>query len=226
MTDLRKISDKIYWLEGTGYCSNTFLIFEDKGFLIIDPGLPQNYERVINILSRYDALNTDGIIILTHMHFDHIGATRRLVKKLHLKVAIHENEKNYVETGDVYNTVALLFGVDKLEPIHVDKALKNHDKIVLDGTELEIIHAPGHTTGSICILDIERGILFSGDTLFAGGSFGRTDLPTGNTVELLNSLELLESLDIKILCPGHGEIVSKDVNQNIKLAKRYLQEII
>ena len=74
---------------------------------------------------------------------------------------------------------------------------------------LEIIGTPGHTPGSICILEHKTGVLFSGDTKFAGGGYGRTDIG-GSESEMMKSLELIESLDYTVLCPGHGDIEDRE----------------
>jgi glyoxylase-like metal-dependent hydrolase (beta-lactamase superfamily II) len=72
--------------------------------------------------------------------------------------------------------------------------------------ELEFIHTPGHTKGSVCILEKKSGVLFSGDTLFADGNYGRTDLLGGSQEQMDKSLALLKTIDYKVLCPGHGRI--------------------
>ena len=83
------------------------------------------------------------------------------------------------------------------------KALEDKDKLKLKGLELEVLHTPGHTPGSICLYGDKR--LFSGDTLFAGG-VGRTDLPGGNFRQLKDSLEhkILKLSDEVVVYPGHG----------------------
>jgi glyoxylase-like metal-dependent hydrolase (beta-lactamase superfamily II) len=73
---------------------------------------------------------------------------------------------------------------------------------------LEFFHTPGHTDGSICILDRKTWALFSGDTKFAGGAYGRTDL-MGNTEKMEASLILIEHIPYKLLCPGHGKLEKK-----------------
>jgi glyoxylase-like metal-dependent hydrolase (beta-lactamase superfamily II) len=74
--------------------------------------------------------------------------------------------------------------------------------------ELEVINTPGHTPGSICILEKKTKTLFSGDTLFDKGIYGRTDLG-GSEIELKKSIKKLYELDWKILCPGHGQITKR-----------------
>lgn len=74
--------------------------------------------------------------------------------------------------------------------------------------ELEIFNTPGHTDGSVCFFERKMGILFSGDTKFAHGSYGRTDLG-GSDEKMEKSLAEIEKIPYKLLCPGHGEIEKK-----------------
>jgi glyoxylase-like metal-dependent hydrolase (beta-lactamase superfamily II) len=82
--------------------------------------------------------------------------------------------------------------------------LSEGGKIAFGGFGLKIIHVPGHTPGSIALFEEKGKLLFSGDTLFAGGGVGRADLPLGNEKELKRSLEKLGGIKRKKLCPGHG----------------------
>jgi len=96
--------------------------------------------------------------------------------------------------------------------------------ILLKGGEIlggfEVIHTPGHTPGGICLYDPVSKILFSGDTVFQDGSFGRTDLYGGNTKKLIDSIKKLTQLDVSIMYPGHGDAVAEDANDQIKMSLR------
>lgn len=226
MTKPIAITRNVFWIPSTGYSSNVYLVKGNDEFAIIDVGLPRNYQIVVESISRLDLIGKKGLIILTHMHYDHIGATKKVSSACNLPVAIHKNEKIYLENGDSFYTVALLFGENEIEPIDVDYELLNGDSFNLGKSVLEIIHTPGHTFGSIVIYDRKNKILFSGDTVFSSGSFGRTDLPTGNIYELVDSLKKLSRLDVEILCPGHGDVVYKNASNQIKLALKYALSIM
>ena len=79
-----------------------------------------------------------------------------------------------------------------------------------------MIHTPGHTPGSICLYEAQSKSLFSGDTVFPYGSVGRTDLPGGSSRDLIRSISRLVKLDVSVLYPGHGEVTSNNVNEQIK----------
>jgi glyoxylase-like metal-dependent hydrolase (beta-lactamase superfamily II) len=133
-----------------------------------------------------------SLIVNTHNHFDHVGGNHYL----DLKVAMHLEDATPYEEGDDLATVAGIFG-KSMGRMKVDLKLKEGDKI----GEFEVLHTPGHTRGGICLYDGET--LISGDTVFAGGGFGRVDLG-GNQQDMVNSLERLSKLEVEKLLPGHG----------------------
>ena len=116
-------------------------------------------------------------------------------------IAIHEKDAPIIEKGDEKASYADFFD-GHLKPRRVDKKLRDGD--VING--LKIIHTPGHTPGSICLLDEKKGILFSGDTIFSDG-IGRTDMPGGDNAALADSIEKITNLKFAKLLPGHGEPV-------------------
>ena len=141
----------------------------------------------------------------THNHYDHTGGNRYF----NLEVAMHEVDAEAFERGDDDVTVASMFG-GSTEGMKVDRKLHEGDKI----HDFTVFHTPGHTKGGICLYDGET--LISGDTVFAGGGFGRTDIG-GDVNDMQNSLEKLNKLDVKYLLPGHGPCTS-DGSRHIKMA--------
>ena len=168
------------------YQVNTYLLFNDAGeALVIDPG----YEADAIL----DALEgkTLKAIVLTHGHFDHVGAVKELVAETGCEVYIHAAEATLppmMTAGELYYTRTYAEG-DTVTPI--------------SGVELKVLHTPGHTPGSVCLLWGDQ--MFSGDTLFEG-SCGRVDFPGGDPQEMLKSLHRLASLQAEYqVHPGHGE---------------------
>ena len=128
-----------------------------------------------------------SMLVLTHAHIDHTSG-------------VADDWKNvYLHKGDFFD--GPFFKIPKqAKPI-------DFEKIKWGDFELEILHTPGHTLGSICLFERKKKILISGDTLFADG-IGRTDL--GGDEKLMGkSVALLAKLEWKILCPGHGELAKK-----------------
>jgi len=152
-------------------------------------------------------------IFLTHSHFDHASAASDL-KKIGCKVVMHRKE---YETMKTY--MSQFFAM--VEP---DIFVEGGEIFKTGGLKLKILHTPGHTSGSICLYEPDKKWLFSGDTVFPYGSFGRVDLPGGSAVELIRSLEMLSKLEVDMLYPGHEEPVKNGnhILNSLKNAKKFL----
>ena len=175
------------------YQTNTYLLANDTEAVVIDPG----YEADTIL----DALAGKALkaILLTHGHFDHVGAVKELVAGTGCDVYIHAAEATMppmVTAGPLYFTHTYDEG-DTVSPIA--------------GLELTVLHTPGHTPGSVCLLMGRE--MFSGDTLFAC-SFGRTDLPGGDPRKMMESLRRLASLQGNFFIhPGHGGSTTLDAEK-------------
>ena len=224
LTDLIKIMPKIQMLRvSESFTSNVYLIGQEE-YLVIDTGL--NAQNLIDAMKKSNiSLENLQNIILTHSHVDHIGGLNELVEKTSADVSIHESEANYVEEGDKEATAAAIFSLP-LKGTPIARRLQDGDIIRFDEFVFEVLHTPGHTCGSICLYEKQARILFSGDTVFAHGSFGRTDLPPGgNSKDLINSLKRLADLDIEFLAPGHMDVVNNGqshIKKSYEVAKTYL----
>jgi len=185
-----------------GMGANCYLVSCDKTnqAFLVDPGAGSKM-----ILNSVKENKMDiSLIILTHGHFDHIGAVEFLRKELNAKVAIHKNDAEMLLNPE--KNLSRFIGMDiSLSPAEI--MLEDNEKIMVGELEVKVLHTPGHTPGSICLLT-EQG-LFSGDTLFAG-SIGRTDFPGGNMTQLLQSIEkkLLDLNDDTKVFPGHETITT------------------
>ena len=207
---IKRIGNNIVLLKLSDSDSNIYII-DDAA---IDSGTGFNFSRLYTLLKVLKKSVADiKQVINTHGHFDHIGGNGYFINA---KIAIHENDADIIETGDIERSVADFFD-GKLKPRTVDMKLKEGDVLNIGGMELEVIHTPGHTPGSICLYNRKDGILFTGDTIFANG-VGRTDLPGGDPNALRESIEKLKKLDVKIILPGHGEPVLENAKNVIENA--------
>lgn len=140
-------------------------------------------------------------ILLTHGHFDHIGAALDIKAEYGIKIYAHEDEKD-VLTSDA--NVASMMGMRLC--VDADEYVRDRQTLLFGGVKYEVIHTPGHTKGGCCYYVASDKVLFSGDTMFCQ-SYGRTDFPTGSYSEIINSItqKLLKLDDDVIVYPGHNE---------------------
>lgn len=172
--------------------------------MIIDPG--GDGEKIIDYLEK-NKLNPT-ILINTHGHGDHIGGNKELKSKYpDIQICIHNDDAEMLT--DPYKNLSLLGGVRYVSP-SANRILNHNDEIVFDEYTFKVFHLPGHTPGGIGLYSDsayngEAPVIFSGDTLFAGG-IGRTDLPGGNHDLLIQSIKsCIFTLDERtIVHPGHG----------------------
>lgn len=183
-------------ITGGMYESLSYLICEGDGAVLIDAGVKS--DKVVAAASEMKV--SIEKIILTHGHIDHIVELDNLVQKTNAKAYIHIDDEVAL-TDARYNVSAYTFAA---------QSLNTKCEIVRDGSilrlgdlELKVIHTPGHTPGSICIL--AENNLFSGDTLFNFG-YGRVDLPNGSFEALYSSIvdRLFSLPDDMSVYPGHG----------------------
>jgi len=131
-------------------------------------------------------------IIITHTHWDHIVNLPLLQQKGNPEVYAFDQEKT-----------------------DADHTLKEGDIVEICGLHFEVIHTPGHINDAICLYNKEQKILFSGDTVFPDGGFGRTDLEEGDQSKMVQSLKRIATLDVQELYAGHEPITTKNVNNQI-----------
>ena len=141
------------------------------------------------------------LIVNTHGHTDHIEALAGLKEATGAELAIHELDAPML--GDPMLSGAAMWGFSQ-EDVAADRVLREGDEIAIPETDvtLSVLHTPGHTPGSICLLG--EAVLFTGDCLFAGG-IGRVDLPGGDERAMMASLARLAKLNAALVVyPGHG----------------------
>lgn len=193
--------------------ANVYLLI-DENISIIDAGGDSAF--LIKALSRYVNPKDVEYVFLTHSHFDHAMAVPDL-KKLGCKVVTHSLEFDLLKRG--LTTLGYIY---HFEP---DVLVRGGERFDLGEIELEVIHTPGHTSGSVCYYEPRRKWLFSGDTVFKYG-FGRYDLPSGNPYDLLKSLELLSNLEVENLYPGHEDFVEGNAKRYILKNLEVLKSVI
>ncbi|MEW6380849.1 MAG: MBL fold metallo-hydrolase [bacterium] len=170
---------------------------QQKKLAVIDPGgeVEELWRRI------QDSGYSLEYIINTHGHIDHIAGNLDLKNKSQAQILAHAGDVPFMTSRQEF--LALMLPGAQPSPVP-DQLLTDGQVIQLGSIGLKVLHTPGHTPGGICLLT--DNILFTGDTLFAGG-IGRTDLPGGNYSQLIHSIrDKLFCLDERlIIMPGHGD---------------------
>jgi len=179
--------------------SNSYIVGdeESKEAILIDAG--DEPERLLGELASSD-LKLKAIVA-THGHFDHVLAVDYIRKRTGAPFYLHGADAPIL--ASMQERARLLLGLELGPPPRVDKYLKEGDEFTIGRYTFEVLHTPGHSPGSICLLG--ENVLFSGDTLFAG-SIGRTDTPGGNFLLLAESVtkKLFALPENTRVYPGHG----------------------
>ncbi len=183
-------------------CKNTDT---NEGF-IVDPG--GNELKISTNISKMEM--TPKAILLTHGHYDHIGAVAQLKNRYNIPVYVANAEKELI--GNARFNLSMAFGYPM--SISADNYLEDGDKFEMAGFSIEFIATPGHTKGSGCFYLPQTNVLLSGDTLFCA-SRGRTDFPGGSESEILRSIreKLLTLPENTLVLPGHEESTSIDAER-------------
>ena len=182
---------------------NTYVLYNEKNeCIIIDPGsyFPEEQQELKAFIDK-NAL-TPKMLLNTHCHLDHVFGNKFIAETYNLTLQMHPKEEVVLQFAP---TSGLMYDMpfDNYQGEFI--FLNEGDKIVLGEDELEIIHTPGHSPGSICFYCKAQNFIIGGDVLF-NGSIGRTDLPLGDHQSLINSIKqkLFVLPDDVIVYSGHG----------------------
>jgi glyoxylase-like metal-dependent hydrolase (beta-lactamase superfamily II) len=182
--------------------TNCYLVHcpESRECAVVDPGAEP--ELIFSVISRRGL--KPKVILNTHGHVDHIGANSDVKEKFGIPLRIHTLDSPML---DLVKQSELSFFLGAKDSPPADSFLEDGEKIEIGKFDLEVIHTPGHSPGSVSLRG--GGFLLSGDTLFQGG-VGRTDLPGGSSRQLENSIrkKILALPEETIVLPGHGPMTT------------------
>ncbi|GAB3842537.1 MBL fold metallo-hydrolase [Dactylosporangium cerinum] len=220
------LSANFWWLRGT---DRDIVIDAGLGVVALRDAIPGLFAR-------------DPMVVLTHAHLDHVGGAPEFGDR-----AAHPAEAGLLETGvpaslygaELYDKLGIDAagepvpelmldvlpdpGYDpatyRIAPMTVHRTLDDGAKVDLGGRELTVLHLPGHTPGSIALLEERTGTLYSGDIIYDGGLID--DLPNSDVPAYRRSMQFLADLDVSVVHPGHGR--SFDRTRLRQLAETYLR---
>ncbi len=195
---------------------NCYIITTDKTCFIIDPGADF---LIIDDFIKSEKIKPE-FILNTHGHYDHVGAVLETIDTYGIPFYIHPNEETILV--DPEKNMSSFFGGNALS-LKTYKLIDDSDISFFRQRDIEVFNLPGHTPGSIVIKLGDS--LFTGDLLFNGG-IGRTDLPGGNSREIIESLKKLKDFDPKLeIHPGHGgsSTLEWEFNNNFYLSKDFME---
>ena len=197
-----------------GLLTNSYIVYDEnkKEAMVVDPG--GGPEKIIEVL---DILGIEELkyIFVTHCHADHIGGINELKRAKKGKILISRDDAE-----GLYNDQISLAYYIKIEnpELEADSRIDDGDLIHVGDIEFKVIATPGHTKGGVSLYCEKERLVFTGDTMFSG-TWGRTDLPTGNFEELMDSItNKLMKLPGETICyPGHGKTTMIEDEKSIYL---------
>jgi hydroxyacylglutathione hydrolase len=221
-TTVQELNPGIFQIRGSNGSSHSYVIKGRYMNVMIDSGSDQNFPVLERGLFQIGLKVRDiNLVINSHEHFDHIGANRYFHESA--MIAAYRLAASKMVAGDYY--VTMYKGNDLNEiPMRVHLWLENMTRIDLGNYSLRIFHTPGHTSGCISIIETTRGLLFSADSVFAGGTLSYI-AESGSIGDYIDSLTRLRYFGPQALYPGHGKISTtpiEDIDHAIANAQKLL----
>jgi glyoxylase-like metal-dependent hydrolase (beta-lactamase superfamily II) len=220
--NIAEVQHNIFLLRGENGGSHSYVIRGDYKNVLIDSGLDRNFSKLQESLLTLGIKVRDiDIVMNTHEHFDHIGANRYFQD--YALIAAHRFAATKIAVKDRYVTMYESGDLNE-PPMKVHLWLEDKFCLDLGNYVLEVVHTPGHTSGSICIYEINLKLLFTGDTVFDEGTLSYIS-ESGSVGDYINSIGRLGTLKVHEIYPGHGKF-SKNPEDNMEKAIQNAKELL
>jgi len=193
--------------------TNAYLVWDGRSdeALVMDPGMG----AASTLMARTADIGLRiHLVANSHGHIDHIYDNAALKRASGAPLAIHPDDADRLSGENIYGL--------EVEASVAEQDLREGDSLAIGDLRFRVLHTPGHTEGSVCLHEVDRGLLLAGDVLFRG-SYGRTDLPGGNDAQMVASLRRLlgEIPSETRILPGHGPetIMAREAAWLVRIAR-------
>ena len=211
----------VHWIK-TVRGGNAFLLADQEGLVLVDAGLPGSADKVLRYVRSLGRSPEElRSIVITHAHPDHFGGAAKLRKQTGAEIRVHRDDVGYDAQGAPHILLRgspMGLGTRLFPKVPVDRLLEDEEVVPILGG-LRVLHSPGHTPGSVCLLLERHEALFTGDMLLTTGRrFSRPlPFPGTNVQDYWRSLHGLTSLEFQAALPGHGRPFLEGGSQRLHL---------
>jgi len=206
-----------------GVNANVYVLKNGEELVVVDAGMPRSTGKILSYIRKLGMQPSSiSTILLTHCHIDHVGSAYELRKATNAKVAIHANDADFLAgkralprpkgvAGSLFQVASPFFRFTKFQP---DITLKEKDIVA----GLKVIHTPGHTPGSISLIEPKRELIFVGDTLrYSEGKIsGPPERFTLDADQMKLSIKKISELEFDTMLGGHGESLKLKASERVK----------
>ena len=210
-------------LPGIHHDSACIIVSGTKSTVIIDSGTTWYQSNLVERLTPHlEGRAQVNEILLTHRHFDSCGAAPHLAEHFGARIMIHEDAVTPLAGGDLFTTWASRYDSD-MPPIDA-QGFSDGEQIDLGDVNLHVLHTPGHTMDACCFHIPEKNAIICGDLVPAAGHPSRADMPTGNLVQMRDSLARVLDLTPELLVCGRGEAIS-GIEECTAVLNRHIESV-
>lgn len=221
-----EILKNLYFIE-RGYLNANHFVYRSSSSVLIDTGYFSDFNETKKTITQLGVNLSDvSLIINTHTHCDHVGGNQIIQEASGCDIALHRIGRQFIDTKDDWATWWRYYG-QEAQFFECTKTLEDGDIIVIGPWEFEVIYTPGHASDGIVLYNAKEKILISSDTLWENDMAVMTLRVEGSQAvfQMENSLEKIESLEVKTVYPGHGKPFN-DMNQAISKCKKRLKRFL